>query len=288
MRAQLTASFLFILSIVLAQEPSGTNLQSMADAERAFAQMAKEKNTRDAFLHFLTDDAVTSAPGQGPRSGKKHLEQQPVNESWLYWYPVYSDIAASGDFGFNTGPWEFRQKRGDEKPVAFGEFVSIWKKNPQGEWKVAVDIGIVHGPPTDAAVTWTTTAIPLKRKLPQSPVKNESLEIERQFIREFSKTGNAVYTGLISSEARFYRSGSDPSTTKEKIQELLKSPGPKITYNVMGGEAASSGDLAYVYGTATSEIVKEGVTQTRTSSYMRFWKKEDGKNWTIVLDLISN
>jgi ketosteroid isomerase-like protein len=288
MRAQLTALFLLIVSVAFAQDVYDAGLQGLANAERAFAQMAKEKNTRDAFLYFLTDDAVTSAPGQGPRTGKKHLEQQPVNESWLYWYPVYSDIAASGDFGFNTGPWEFRQNRNDEKPVASGEFVSMWKKNPQGEWKVAVDIGIVHGPSANTTADWTTTTIPLKKKLPVSPVKNESLEIERQFITEFSKTGNAAYTGLLSNEVKFYRSGKEPFITKEKIQELLKLTDPKITYNVMGGEVASSGDLAFVYGTATSEIIKDGTTQTRTTSYMRFWKKEDGKNWKIVLDLISN
>jgi len=56
----------------------------------------------------------------------------------------------------------------------------------------------------------------------------------------------------------------------------------------MDGDIASSGDLAFVYGKALIETAKDGATQTKTFSYMRFWKKEDGKNWKIVVDLISN
>ena len=56
----------------------------------------------------------------------------------------------------------------------------------------------------------------------------------------------------------------------------------------MGGDIASSGDLAYVYGKATFQVMKDGQQQTRNGSYMRFYKKEDGQNWKIVLDLLTN
>src|SRR5690349_728620 len=124
-----------------AQTNVDPNLKSLIDAEWSFINVAKEKNTRDAFIESLADDAVTF--GQDIQKGKDYLKAQQPNESWLYWQPVYSVIAASGDFGFNTGPWEFRAKRTDEKPVAFGQFVTVWKK-VNGEWKAAIDIGISH------------------------------------------------------------------------------------------------------------------------------------------------
>ena len=52
----------FFQSILLHAQSAGSNLQAMVDAEHAFIQMAKEKNTRDAFLFFLTDDAITTGP----------------------------------------------------------------------------------------------------------------------------------------------------------------------------------------------------------------------------------
>lgn len=284
-----TCMFLLIGSgLCYAQEFSDQNLQSLVNAERTFSQMAKEKNTRDAFIAFFNDDVITSAPGKGPQKGKKHLEAQTPNETWLYWYPVYSDIAASGDFGYNTGPWEFRPKHTDETPVAFGEFVSIWKKNAQGEWKVAVDIGISHEAPK-ATPSLTTSAIRLKpSKRASKNGKDELLEVERKFISDLAKNGNAAYEKQLSNEARLYRAGREPITTRSDVQQFLSAQQSKVTYTFVDGEVASSNDLAYVYGKAAVEFVADGVTKTRHCSYMRFWKKEDGKNWKIVLDLLSD
>lgn len=271
-----------------AQEFSDPDLQSLVNAERAFSQMAKEKNTRDAFIAYFNDDVVTSAPGQGPRKGKKHLEEQTPNESWLHWYPVFSDIAASGDFGYNTGPWEFRQKRTDENPVAFGEFVSIWKKNAQGEWKVAVDIGIGHAAPKGKP-SLTTSAVKLKTLKHRSKGgKDELFEIERKFISDLAQNGITAYTNLLSDEARLYRPGIEPIIGKPEVQQILSTQQSKVRYTFVDGETAPSNDLAYVYGKASVELVVDGVTKTRQCSYMRFWKKEDGKHWKIVLDLISD
>jgi ketosteroid isomerase-like protein len=285
-------SFLFMLILpilfVHAQEFTDPNLQSLVNVERAFSKMAKEKNTRDAFLTFFADNAVTSAPGKGPRIGKKHLEEQPANESWLYWEPVYTDIASSGDFGFNTGPWEFRQSRNDEKPVAFGHFVSIWKKNQQGEWKVAVDIGIAHPQATEKSAL-TTSSIklyPPKKILMDN--KKRLLEVEKKFIGDFTNKGNAAYALVRSSEAKFYRTGNLPYTSQTMVEKLLKEPSPNISYTLMDGDVSPSDDLAYVYGKTSYETTKDGVTQFREGTYMRFWKKEDGENWKIVLDLLTN
>jgi ketosteroid isomerase-like protein len=271
-----------------AQEFSDPDLQSLVEAERAFSLMAKEKNTRDAFLAFLSDDAVTSVPGQGPRQGKQYLEEQTPNESWLYWYPVYTDIAASGDFGFNTGPWEFRQKRTDENPLAFGQFVSIWKKNAKGEWRVAIDIGIGH-PASNNKPLLTTSAVNLKLlKQRTRGGKKELFKTEQRFLQDFEQKGNAAYKKLLSDEARFYRPDKAPYMAKSEVQQILNDQQPKVSYTFVDGDVAASGDLAYVYGKASIELARNGVTKTRQCSYMRFWKKEDGKNWKIVLDLISN
>ena len=286
-----TCMFLLIgVGLSHAQEFSDQDLQSLVNAERTFSQMAKEKNTRDAFIAFFNDEVITSAPGKGPQKGKKHLEEQAPNETWLYWYPVYSDIAASGDFGYNTGPWEFRQKRTDETPVAFGEFVSIWKRNAQEEWKVAVDIGIGHAAfKFKPSITITTSAVNLKSlKRRSKGGKDELFEVERKFISDLAQNGNTVYEKLLSDEARLYRTGMEAIVSKSKVQQILSTQKSKVTYTFVDGEAASSNDLAYVYGKASVEFVADGVTKTRHCSYMRFWKKEDGKHWKIVLDLLSD
>jgi ketosteroid isomerase-like protein len=258
-----------------AQTNVDPNLKSLIDAEWSFIKIAKEKNTRDAFIESLADDAVTF--GQDIQKGKDNFKAQQPNESWLYWQPVYSVIAASGDFGFNTGPWEFRTKRADEKPVAFGQFVTVWKK-VNGEWKAAIDIGISHDTPVNKE-TWKTSK---HKSLPSKPVenKNDIMEFEKQFQDELAQYGNATYKKFLSSEARFYRQKREPFTLSGEITDFLGSA-EKVTFKSVDGEIASSGDLAFVYGRS---IVHEKTD--RNSFFMRIWRKENG-SWRIVLDLVN-
>ncbi len=66
----------------------------------------------------------------------------------LVWEPVFASIARSGDFGYDTGPSKWRAKKTEEKFSGFGHFVSIWKKQKDGAWKVALDCGIENPEPT--------------------------------------------------------------------------------------------------------------------------------------------
>lgn len=274
-----------LLNAVLAahaQDFSDPNLQSMIDAERAFIKMAREKNTRDAFLTYLSDHAVTFE--KEPRVGKKHFETQIPNASWLYWQPAYCDISASGDFGFNTGPWELRATRTDERPFAFGHFVTIWIKQPDGQWKAAADIGISHPQPADS-ITLTTSGI---KAIEVSKGDFHALtEVEEDFIKDYSADGNSAYKKVLSEEVRIYRTGKLPIISEDAKQDFFKNENIDVDFVVMGGSMARSKDMAYVYGTATIKSAKEGHISSENASYVRIWKKEDGNHWKIVLDILS-
>lgn len=268
-------------TIVFAQSFEDPDLQSLVDAEWAFIRMAKERNTSDAFYAFLADSAVTF--GAEPRIGKKHLVGQAINETWLYWEPVFTDISASGDFGFNTGPWELRENRTSPEAVAFGRFTSVWKKE-NGQWKVAIDMGIAHPKPIikDSLVS---SSIKLKNisGVAKSLFQKVIAE-EQKFIREYATKNISAYAHTLSNEARVYRHQHLPLHGKD----ILKSNVSRATaFRFIDGEIASSGDLAYVYGKALIEIKEDNGSKKIDSHYMRIWKKEDGKNWKIVLDVLS-
>ena len=55
------------------------------------------------------------------------------------WAPVYGDIAAAGDLGWDTGPLVFEGKNGAAD--RHGMFFSIWKRQADGSFKVVLDIG---------------------------------------------------------------------------------------------------------------------------------------------------
>jgi ketosteroid isomerase-like protein len=265
-----------------AQEFPNKDLQAMVSAEYDFAKLANDKNVREAFLTYLTDESVTFA--QGPVIGRKKWE----GESSLAWEPDYADIAGSGDFGYTCGPWEFRAKRTDEIPVAYGHFVSVWQKQSHGEWRNILDIGISHIKPEEKN-TLKTSAITFNRTQRKSAKNSKSdlIKTERHFLAALSNDGTKAYAGVLSTEARFYRRGGMPYTTPSAVRDLLKEGGPKITFALIEGNAASTGDMGYVYGTATVEEVKDGKPAILQANYARIWKKEDGKHWKIVLELVS-
>ncbi|HEX5170580.1 MAG TPA: DUF4440 domain-containing protein [Cyclobacteriaceae bacterium] len=277
----LTVLSVVIIGACCAQEFTNPHLQSLVNTERAFAKLAKEKNTRTAFLTYLADESVTFGGGK-PQNGKDQYSNRPEDESLLIWEPIYSDISASGDFGFNTGPWEFRGNRKDQEAVAYGDFVSVWKKQADGNWKLVIDLGVVH-PKPKSSDTLKTTAMPLTQITSNINSKDSFIKVEKDFLMAFAKLKSPAYESLLSEEARFFRTGVEPLTNSSDIHKLLVDQDREIEYTLIDGDVASSGDLGYVYGT----VLIKGDNRISNGNYQRIWKKENG-SWKIVIDVISS
>jgi len=276
-------TFLVVLSIIVhGQDFQNANLQAMVDAERAFIQLAKEKNARDAFHTFLSEHAVTFQ--EEPKIGLKHFETGILNTSLLSWQPEFCDIAASGDFGYMTGPWELRTLREDKEPESSGHFLTVWSKQHDGQWKAVLDIGISHGENRDTVVLKTSLIKPVKLRRGDF---HAVTEVEEKFISNYEELGSKAYDKVRSEEIRIYRTGKQPIITAPDVAEYIKVETSDIDYLVMGGAISKSKDLAYVYGTATIKNSKDLHIVSGTANYVRIWKKEDGDHWKIVVDILS-
>src|SRR2546426_10798537 len=137
----LLACSLAFASIAFAQEGDirHANRLAIVEAERAFARGAAAKGTRDAFLEFLADDGIIFQPG--PVNGKQFWQARTPRKGLLSWEPIFADVSLAGDMGYTTGPYEFRPNGAGDKPTAFGQYFTIWKKQTDGSWKVALDRG---------------------------------------------------------------------------------------------------------------------------------------------------
>src|SRR5688572_23439943 len=123
--------------------PHPPALEGMAEAERAFARRAQEVSIQQSFIEFFADDAV-SFRSDRPASAQEELRQRPVQprdpNQLFWWEPRYGDVAASGELGWLTGPARFGRKD-DPKTLRHGNYASIWKRQPDGRFKVVIDIG---------------------------------------------------------------------------------------------------------------------------------------------------
>jgi hypothetical protein len=60
----------------------------------------------------------------------------------LTWTPTEAVLGPSGDIGYTWGHFEGHSKDANGNPVTTaGRYITIWRKQPNGDWKVILDAG---------------------------------------------------------------------------------------------------------------------------------------------------
>jgi ketosteroid isomerase-like protein len=96
-----------------------------------------------AFATWFADDAVTLSNGKPAVLGRGAIAAQanwdPKQYS-LTWTPQGAQMSASNDMGFTWGHYTGTSKDANGHPIeTSGRYITIWKKLPDGVWKVALD-----------------------------------------------------------------------------------------------------------------------------------------------------
>ncbi|HET7287580.1 MAG TPA: nuclear transport factor 2 family protein [Pyrinomonadaceae bacterium] len=257
-------------------------LQEMVKTEQAFSKMAEQKPTQDAFLAFIADDGLLFRPGAV--NGKKWMLEHPSpptdEKPLLAWQPSFAGMSASGDMGFTTGPWEFKGDVKDEKPSAYGHFVTVWKKQADGTWKFVVDLGISHPQSGGPQTLWRPADANTKTsfKPVDGPKAREAL-LDRD--RSYSTDKFSSYA---SPEVRLYRQGNLPYIGIQAATEALAKTKGQIAWQPIGVDVSRAGDLGYTHG--TYEVTDDAKKLTEKGSYVRIWRKQ-GNVWRIVMDVVN-
>ncbi|MFL6591031.1 MAG: YybH family protein [Chthoniobacterales bacterium] len=262
-----------ILVTSLGAETLDEALRAMTAAERKFYQTGQEKGTRAAFLEFLAEDAIVFRPG--PVNGRDTWNKRAETGFDLVWEPTFAAIARSGDFGYDTGPAKWRTNKQQPKFTSFGHFVSIWKKQKDGSWKVALDCGIEN--------TKSDVTPPLRLVTPKNRGTGtlESLEkAENDFIATAKLDFTKAFRQFGAEEVRLYRDGSFPTIGKKAAVELLGTEQAGVAMEIAKTDISSSGDLAYNYGSFSDTR-----TQPRKAGhFLQVWQTDSKGAWKLVLD----
>lgn len=130
-----------LLASALPLVAQGPSLEPVRQAELAFAQLAGERGIRTAFRTWMTDEARVFMPRM--TTAKVQYAPEPGDTGHLAWYPEAMGIAESGDLAWSLGPWTYAPSRGTPGRV-HGHFLSLWRKQATGDWRVVADIGVPH------------------------------------------------------------------------------------------------------------------------------------------------
>ena len=279
------------VSFGLAQKTTRKSpLQAMVDTERAFAKMSEEQGTRPAFMAFIADDGILFRPTAV--QGKQWMTEHPLPPSdqrpLLSWYPSVASMARAGDMGYTTGPWEYKSDIHDAKPVAWGHFLTVWKKQTDGQWKFAVDLGISNPPPAQAEAPWELprnykTPKAMKGSMTSSP--SALLARDLEFSQASVKRGaRAAFADYATPEVRVYRDGKFPMVGKDLAPAVLPASSSVWTWEPAAGDVSASNDLGYTYGTYKITGNEPAPKIIEAGNYLRIWKK-DGSAWKVLFDL---
>jgi ketosteroid isomerase-like protein len=284
-----------LLAGAMAQQTgSGSGLQSLVDAERAFARTSKEQGTRPAFLAFIAEDGILFRPTA--TNGKKWMEQNPLPPSekrpLLAWQPAFADIAQAGDMGYTFGPWEYKEDIKDEKPVGYGHFATVWKRQADGSWRFVIDHGISHPQPQSSTPLQLPANYKQKSWKPSKPdiesTRSGLLDWDRRFSNASLAHGPVkAFIDYSSANVRLFRTGAYPFTGVTGITQVLGPKNPSsitLRWEPAGGDVSQSEDLGYTYGTYSISANSEPQKPVESGNYMRVWKKEKGV-WKVVLDV---
>lgn len=267
--------------------PSG-DLADLVEAERSFALYAAAHGTREAFLKYLADDSIIFRPR--PVNAREWYSEHTEDSGFLSWKPAYAEISYSGDFGYTTGPWEFRSDPGDAGPESVGHYVSVWKKGEDGEWRVVLDLGNVYDAPAPKTegVETRTGSVPEGARYSNVDVDQERevlLETDRLFSQEVEGAGLvAAYMSFSTDDVCYYRMGARPVKGKNKVRKALMDADTTVTWDPIAAGLSTAGDLGYTYGTIESALGgPEGAAGAL--SYLRIWRIEAGRRWSVALDI---
>jgi len=260
------------VQLLTALSALGGDADSLAAAEKAFAREAREKGMRAAFLNVLAEDAIVFEPG--PQNGRSAWQAKPASNGVLDWEPVLAATSTSGDLGYTTGPWSFRPAP-NEKPNAFGQFVSIWRWE-KGKWKLIFDLGSTNPPPKGP---------PEELMLVENHAPNEkpaeAFAVLQTRDRQYIADRAAGLPEVAESNVRLYQPNKFPITERKAAAAALRDNQDKITFGDSKGQVSHGGDFGFLWGEYRTQSAPEP-----TGYYLRIWRKDRAGQWKLALDLI--
>ena len=124
---------------------SDVDKSRLIEVDREFSQMSVKQGIAKAFVNYAADNAMILRDNMLPIVG-----QNAIGDLWantpdgakLIWEPDFADIATSGDLGYTIGHWTYSVTDSSGKTQSSkGRYVTIWKKQADGNWKYVFDTG---------------------------------------------------------------------------------------------------------------------------------------------------
>lgn len=118
--------------------------ETLMATDRAFSDLSAAKSRAAAFEVYMDDSATILRDNAHPFIGRDAIRTLMARSprGTLKWEPFFAEVSESGDLGYTIGHWEYTDSdTTDSGGKSLGYYVTIWKKQPDGNWKFVCDTG---------------------------------------------------------------------------------------------------------------------------------------------------
>jgi ketosteroid isomerase-like protein len=124
-------------------DPAAT-LEGMMDTDRAFSAAGEAPGALPgAFAAFAAPDGAVNGGGPEFVFGADAIRRDvvaPDSSISFTWAPVEGAVAGSADLGWTIGVAPVRE-RATGAILGYSKYLSVWKRQPRGEWRFVMDAG---------------------------------------------------------------------------------------------------------------------------------------------------
>lgn len=260
------------------------SLTQMVDAEKAFAARALVVGWKQAFLEYFAPDAIGFDQGQAGLAREQLAKApDPPQDLQLIWEPRFGDIAASGDLGYLTGPVRnVRASRDGGKP-RYSNYMSVWKRQRDGSFKVVMDAGINTPGPVTFAPGFTRAPQANRFTGDYDETTPPLATADGLLNAELRRDQARAYRPNLTASARLHRPNVMPIVGDKRILQWLATQPAFAATDTRYTEAAKSGDLGYSWGTYSTGGARGSKA---TGFYVRVWVRERNGQWKVALDVL--
>jgi ketosteroid isomerase-like protein len=128
---------------------AATSEEQIMQADRDFNKATQEKRAEGWLAYFALDEAALPDP---PTVGKQAITDRYQKmfgnpDFKLSWDPTKAEVFPGDKMGYTTGKYVARFKNKEGKAMeSTGRYLTVWRKQDDGSWKIVTDAGSADGP----------------------------------------------------------------------------------------------------------------------------------------------
>ncbi|MBI1798990.1 MAG: hypothetical protein HYR73_04830 [Candidatus Eisenbacteria bacterium] len=253
----------------------------LAESDRMLSRDAAALGVRDAYLRWLAPTAVIFHP-EPTNAIRVYTALAPTRARFAR-EPWKTVVSAGGDLGWTTGPWTYKSDSSHARIDVFGDYVSVWRRQSDGIWKVMFDAGVPH-PAAPREFAFEPEALPPAAHMRSALERRKSLwQVDADFARSAAERGIAA--------AIEHYAGDGVIVLRQGMPRLVGAAVARDSLGHREGSARMSsfaqfigeaGDMGYTYGS----FVTRGAAGPDSSHYLHIWHRGHARPWDLALEYV--